>query len=131
LEAHQRAAVEKNMLLEAHALAKLEESRWKEMYPQYSSRVRAVKVNKLWALQISYFNSVPTSDKLETLPWIMKVLMAFQDKGYRYTRSDLRWRHVGIDADNNCVLFDLESLQKGDINEDDIAGDLAFLEEQV
>jgi hypothetical protein len=131
LEAHQRAAAEEDMLLAAHALAKLEESRWKEVYPHYSSRVRVVKVNKLWALQMPYFNPVPTLDRLGTLPRIMKVLIAFKDKGYRYKRSDLRWRHVGLDADNNCVLFDLDSLQKGDIDEDDIAGDLAFLEEQV
>jgi hypothetical protein len=128
LEANQRAAIENNMLLEAHKLANLEDSRWKEVYPQYSSRVRVVKVNKLWALQMPYFNPVPTSDKLDTLPRIMKVLMAFEDKGYRYKRSYLRWRHIGLDADNNCVLFDLESLQKGAVNEDDIAGDLAFFE---
>jgi hypothetical protein len=115
------------MLLEAHALAKSEESRWKEVYTQYSSRVRVVKVNKLRALQIPYFNPLPTRDRLETLSRIKKVLMAFKDKGYRCKRSDLRWHHVGLDADNNCVLFDLESLQKGDINEDDIAGDLVFL----
>jgi hypothetical protein len=33
------------------------------------------------------------------------------NKGYRCKRSDL-WHHVGLDVDNNCVLFDLEFAER-------------------
>jgi hypothetical protein len=126
LEATQRATVEESKLSETQDLANLEESRWKEVYPHYSSRVRVVKANKLWALQMPYFKPVPTNERLDALSKIKEVLTAFKDKSYRYKRSNLRWRHVGLDADNNCVLFDLKSLETGNINEDDITGDLQF-----
>jgi hypothetical protein len=51
---------------------------------------------------------------------VRKVLQRFSDLGYRYRDDDLRWRHVGCDADKNCILFDLESLDPLDDEESSV-----------
>jgi hypothetical protein len=42
------------------------------------------------------------------------VLECSKEKGYKYKDADLRWRHVGRNADEKCYLFDLESLMEVD-----------------
>jgi hypothetical protein len=74
--------------------------------------VRILKQNSLWALQMPYFNPVPVDQRASCFPKVRAVLERFKSLGYSYRSEDLRWRHVGLNVNGECLLFDLESLEK-------------------
>jgi hypothetical protein len=74
--------------------------------------MRILKQNSLWALQMPYFNPVPIDQRKLCLPGVRAVLERFKSFGYSYRRGDLRWHHVGLKANGECLLFDLESLEE-------------------
>ena len=43
---------------------------------------------------------------------VRALLERFKSLGYSYRSEDLRWRHVALKANGECLLFDLESLEK-------------------
>jgi hypothetical protein len=61
-----------------------------------------------------YFNPVPDDKRADILPKVREVLKHFKELGYAYEANDLQWRHVGLNAKGECVMFDLESLDKID-----------------
>jgi hypothetical protein len=138
----ERLAKEKYLLARTKEKADLELERWKQVYPRYKDHVFVKKLNKLYALQMPYFNTIPTDQRSSMLEKVRKVLQRFSDLGFRYRDGDLRWRHVGCDADNNCILFDLESLDPLEDEEsgaddddgdkmDDVEAQLLILENKI
>jgi hypothetical protein len=104
----------KILLAETKRQANTECLLWKEVYPEYARYVRVLKQNSLWALQMPYFNPVPDEKRADLLPKVRDVLERFKKLGYAYKADDLRWRHVGLNAKGECIMFDLESLKKID-----------------
>jgi hypothetical protein len=100
------------LLAETKKKVKAECDRWELVYPEYKTHVRILKQNSLWALQMPYFNPVPVDQRASCLPKVRAVLERFKSLGYSYRSKDLRWRHLGLKANGECLLFDLESLEK-------------------
>jgi hypothetical protein len=100
------------LLAETKKKVQAECDRWKSVYPEFTKHVRILKQNSLWALQMPYFNPVPVDKRESYLPQVRAVLEHFKHLGYSYRSGDLRWRHVGLKANGDCLLFDLESLEK-------------------
>ena len=65
-------------------------------------------------LLMPYGHEIDGSERIDCVPAIKAELEHFANKEYRYEFSDLRWRHVLLDAGRKVFLCDLASLEKFD-----------------
>jgi len=75
-------------------------------------------------LTMPYVASIPMNRRKGMLSKIKQELKRFSVKGFAYTESDLRWRHIGLrkdrDGKEQIILLDLESMRK---QEDEVPAD--------
>mmetsp|Transcript_35862 Transcript_35862/g.74590 ORF Transcript_35862/g.74590 Transcript_35862/m.74590 type:complete len:739 (-) Transcript_35862:1458-3674(-) len=93
-----------------------EKARWDKLYNgSYSAGVKTLggKSTLLMPYGREIVSEAPHYEsRWKCIPAIQAHLQRFANEGYIYDKSDLRWRHVLLDCNNEIFLCDLESLKE-------------------
>lgn len=116
--AQEREAEENKKRNSLYASVKNEEGRWKEIYAgRFQARIKYLGGKPCLLMPYGHEIADEPGDRWKFLPAIRDELIRFatpsrKRPGYMYKESDLRWRHVLLDAKKDIFLCDLESLKE-------------------